>query len=191
MESEEPKIKNSKHKAFADAYLFGRNTRNATRAYAYAYGKDLSDPTAYKTSSANGYKLLRNAEIKAYIEWHFEQRAIGRDEVLDMTKDILQFDPTEYIKDDMTLDLAKIKADGVGWMMEDIDMSEARNAHGQLERTIKARFIKKQPNINNLLKVLGAFERDNAQKAEHVHTIKGYAIISPDDWDSDETDQSI
>lgn len=69
---------NKRQKLFADKYV---ECFNATEAYKYAYPK-VSDTTA----ASNGYKLLRNTEIAAYINEKIES-FMTRGEVLKLLAD--------------------------------------------------------------------------------------------------------
>lgn len=74
-----------KQRRFADEYLIDLN---ATRAYMTAY------PAIKRlhTAEANGSRLLRNAEVKAYIQEHMQQRQertqITQDEVVNALKEL-------------------------------------------------------------------------------------------------------
>ena len=65
-----------KHRDFVEAYI--ANYRNGTRAYKQIYGEDRSDQTA----AVNASKLLRNAKVKAYLEWRLRDLSATADEVI-------------------------------------------------------------------------------------------------------------
>lgn len=83
-----------KQKRFADEYLIDLN---ATRAYKAAYPNVKKDITA----ATNGGRLLRNAEVKNYVDERIKDREkrteITQDNVLKILWDIATADPNEII----------------------------------------------------------------------------------------------
>lgn len=84
---------------------------NATKAYQKAYR------CTYNTAASNGYKLLRNAQIKAEIE-NLKQNRLNREmikeeDIVQMYIDILYTDITDYVNPKLNMiDLNNPLADG-------------------------------------------------------------------------------
>lgn len=85
-------ITNEKHKKFADEWLIDMNQ---TRAYKVAYPHIKKDTTA----ATNGGRLLRNAEIKSYIDEQLEimknERTADAQEVLEFLSSVMRGEKTE------------------------------------------------------------------------------------------------
>lgn len=85
-------ITNEKHKVFADEYLIDLNQ---TRAYKVAYPRVTKDTTA----ATNGGRLLRNAEVKTYIDEQLEkmrsERVADAQEVLEYLTSVMRGEEKE------------------------------------------------------------------------------------------------
>ena len=85
-------ITNEKHKVFADEYLI---YLNQTRAYKVAYPRVTKDTTA----ATNGGRLLRNAEVKTYIDEQLEkmrsERVADAQEVLEYLTSVMRGEEKE------------------------------------------------------------------------------------------------
>ena len=87
-------IKNPKHQIFADEWL---KDMNGTRAYKTAYPHIKKDNTA----ATNAGRLLRNADVKNYIEEKLEEMASERtataQEVMEFLTSVMRGEITEPI----------------------------------------------------------------------------------------------
>lgn len=81
-----------KQKIFADEYIIDLN---ATRAYKVAYPGVKKDTVA----GSNGYRLLKNAEVKVYIDEQLEklksERVADQQEVLEFLTAVMRGEVTE------------------------------------------------------------------------------------------------
>ena len=87
-------IKNPKHQIFADEWL---KDMNGTRAYKTAYPHIKKDNTA----ATNAGRLLRNADVKNYIEEKLEEMASERtataQEVMEFLTSVMRGEITEPV----------------------------------------------------------------------------------------------
>lgn len=150
---------------FADEYL---KCGNATASYKVAY-PDVTDETA----ASNGYKLLRNAEISAYLNDRWQSNAASTDELINLQSNIARADMSEfaelpdYIKGDPKL-IKKYKhtrrniqyKDGGGeiidtYELELLDPQKAQvdllKLHGKFNHTIKHEHSWRDDIISGLL----------------------------------------
>lgn len=92
-----------KQKRFADEYLIDLN---ATRAYKVAYSKVKKDTVA----ATNGGKLLRNAEVKNYIDEQLQE--ISNAKIADATE-VMEY-LTAVLRGDTTEEVIIVEGDGDG-----------------------------------------------------------------------------
>lgn len=92
-----------KQKRFADEYLIDCN---ATRAYRAAYPHIRSDVTA----ATNGGRLLRNAQVKAYIE---EQQEKLRSEKVADAREVLEYF-TAVVRGETLSEIVVVEGTGEG-----------------------------------------------------------------------------
>lgn len=87
-------ITNERHKKFADEWLIDMN---GTRAYKSAYPSIKKDTTA----ATNAARLLRNAEVKAYIDEQLEilknERTADAQEVMEFLTSVMRGEVTEPV----------------------------------------------------------------------------------------------
>lgn len=160
-----------KQKRFADEYLIDLN---ATRAYKVAYPNVKKDTVA----ATNGGRLLRNAEIKEYIEKRIKERErrteITQDMVLKELAAIAFTDITEivntdgeevYIKPTATLSNVKKKA-----------ISSIK----QTKDGIEIKFHDKEKALEMLGRHLGMF-KDKVEVSGDMKVNNPYAELTTED----------
>lgn len=160
-----------KQKRFADEYLIDLN---ATRAYKVAYPNVKKDTVA----ATNGGRLLRNAEIKEYIEKRIKERErrteITQDMVLKELAAIAFTDITEivntdgeevYIKPTATLSDMKKKA-----------ISSIK----QTKDGIEIKFYDKEKALEMLGRHLGMF-KDKVEVSGDMKVNNPYAELTTED----------
>jgi phage terminase small subunit len=187
---------NKKHKIFADAYLEidrkGRRVRNQTEAYMAAY------PSVKRsTAMANSYKLLSNAQIKAYVEKIERQR-------LERTNITAERVLKEYAKcafvnmDDMLDEHGRLKpkseleradlAAVASITVKETYIGGGKEDGAEPDQVVTTNIkLLKQHSLDALSKYLGLFEKDNKQKEPKVQFEMNFGP-SPDDDGDDEED---
>jgi phage terminase small subunit len=147
---------------------------NATRS---AIAAGYSKKTAYSIGSEN----LRKPEIKAEIDKRLTDMVMSSTEVLKRLSDMARSDMSDYIDivDGKTiLNLAKAKEDGKLHLIKSI----APTAHG-----LRVDLHDAQSALEKIGKYHGLFvERQDI--TSNGENIKGYVIVSPDDWDKPKDD---
>lgn len=92
---------NAKHKAFVEQYL---KCFNATEAYQQVYA-----PADRATAGANGFRLLKNAEIAQAIKERLEETAMLASEVLMLLAAHARSDITDLLGENHEIDLDKAR----------------------------------------------------------------------------------
>lgn len=112
-----------KQRRFVEEYV--RNGGNGTRAALFAY--DTVDPV---TAASMARENLRKPQIKAAIAELMRDFAMGPDEVTWRLSEHARVDITEYFTEDPTgefvVDLARLKADGKGHLIREIQLEDGK-----------------------------------------------------------------
>lgn len=95
----------ARQKAFVDEYLV---CLNATAA---------AEKAGYAVPRQTGLDVLENACVKRVLAKRWKARAMSADELVSRLVKESMFDPAYYIGDDGKIDLARLKADGWGFMV--------------------------------------------------------------------------
>ncbi|GHC72712.1 hypothetical protein GCM10007320_08770 [Pseudorhodoferax aquiterrae] len=152
---------------FVDEYLIDLN---ATQAYLRANpGVSLS------TASAEGCRLTGNPKVAALIAQRKHERAerVGVDahRVLKEVARLALFDPRKlFDADGVPLPIHQLDDDTAA-ALAGLDVQEVRLGTGEgAERAVvkKYKLADKGANLDRLMKHLGLFERDNAQKVDPI-----------------------
>lgn len=93
----------AKQQAFVDVYVRCWNASEAARQAGY------SPRTAY----SQGQRLLKNVEVQAELAARVDELAMGADEALTRLAEQARADYVEYISADGSVDLARMKRDGL------------------------------------------------------------------------------
>lgn len=147
---------------FAKEYV---RTGNATAAWKAAFPQSRAE---YNSQRASAWKMLNAPKTQDIIE-RLREKSFARyrstlEEIVAENLNIVRFDPARIFED------GKLKA----W--EDIDPADRRcisevkvdesyDPDGNLKRTITVKRQDRGPALDRLAKMVGAYERDNAQKA--------------------------
>lgn len=144
---------------------------NATQAARYA---GYSDPA----NSGRDNKIA----LKVYIDAYFAKTHMSPAEIAARFVQMATFDPTQYIRADGSLDLDGIRDDGLGWVISEISSKTVKDIDGNPETIYTVKFHSQF----NALQVLGRYiGMDKSMTLNVVNVInKGYADVSPDDWDA-------
>lgn len=129
------------HKRFVDSYVDCLNYR---KAYQDAY--PLSSVDAAYT---NGSRLATNPNVRKAIFEKLKLYPRDKTETLQKIFLLLDFDLTEYLADDLTVDVDKLNASGLGWMIKGIK---------QLKYGSEIVLMDKDRALENLAKIQGLFE---------------------------------
>lgn len=110
--------------AFVEEYV--RNGGNGVRAALHAY-----DTECYNTANQLARGNLQNPTIKTAINGLMRAFAMGPDEVTWRLSEHARVDITEYFTEDkatgeFTLDLARLKADGKGHLIREIQLEDGK-----------------------------------------------------------------
>jgi phage terminase small subunit len=100
------------YKRFVDSYVHCLNYR---KAYQDAYPLANAD-----TANTNGSRLASYPEVKEAIVERLKLFSIAKDEVLDTIIKVLHFDLTDYLNQELKVDVTKLNKDGLGWMIKGI-----------------------------------------------------------------------
>jgi len=156
-----------KQRIFIDEYLKCLNATEAARRAGYQ-GTD-------NVMRVVGSRNLAKANIAEEVARHFAASALSREEVLDRLGQIARAEYTDYLKPDGTIDLEKLLAE----------------SKGHLIKAIKETKYGKQIEFYDSQKALVDIGRHHALFIDkHELTgkdggpiaIKGYLVVSPDDW---------
>lgn len=176
-----------REKAFVMEYL--TNGYNATRAYLKAHPR-----ASPETAAANGYKLLRNAQILAAIKAEIDlamagRRAIFKKRMVDAAETRAFFEPADILTDDGRLKkpLEELKAEGLGPALDQIGISVDRNGFEHCEYRLADR-AKALDQLRDLLK-LGEDETGDQAGATRIVVLPQTMTIeewndkyAPKDW---------
>lgn len=149
-------------------------TRNATKSYMMAYPK-----TSYGVASVNAHKLLKNANVSAYIKNYFDQLWANRKDEIGKTLDnllkIANADLGSILE--KTADGLKVKDfDKIDTsIIQSISQSRSDTKYGEAS-SLSIRLFDKSKAISDLTKVLGMI----TEKVEHSGDIKIIAAERPD-----------
>jgi phage terminase small subunit len=88
---------------------------NYRKAYQDAYPLANAD-----TANTNGSRLASYPEVKEAIVERLKLFSIAKDEVLDTIIKVLHFDLTDYLNQELKVDVTKLNKDGLGWMIKGI-----------------------------------------------------------------------
>jgi len=102
----------AKQRAFIAYYVKYHNATRAARLAGYE-GDD-------NTLGVTGFDLLRNPNVKGEIERLFAESVPSAKEVLQLIGHTARFDPTPYLREDLTLDVQAIGQDGLGTIIEGV-----------------------------------------------------------------------
>lgn len=160
-----------KQKRFADEYLIDLN---ATRAYKVAYPNVKKDTVA----ATNGGRLLRNAEIKEYIEKRIKERErrteITQDMVLKELAAIAFIDITEIVNTDGEEVYIKPTA-----TLSDVK-KKAISSIKQTKDGIEIKFHDKEKALEMLGRHLGMF-KDKVEVSGDMKVNNPYAELTTED----------
>lgn len=134
---------NEQRRRFCDAYLRHMNASKAAREAGY------SDQWATDTGS----KLLREPEVKAYLDEHFKAESMGAMEVIRRLTDIARLDLSEIIRDDGTIDIGTMKALGLDRFVKSIGYDSNGN--------LKVEFMSPEAALERIGKVHKMFGDSN------------------------------
>lgn len=169
-----------KQRLFVDAYI--SNGCNATRA---ALAAGYSQATSY----SQGPRLLKNVDIKAHIDRHFEESAMTREEVL--------FRLAQQARGDIG-DIWDAKTGQVNWdtakelgvthLIKTIYHKTTRVSRGNDEdmEIFEDQITLHDPQkaLQLIGKQLGLFVDKTETKLTGEVTVKGYETFDPDTWDA-------
>lgn len=153
------RISNAKHRLFIDE-LF-RNNQNATRAYMAVYG------CSYDAARINASKLLTNANISEEIERRLKQSAMSANEVIARLAEHAKAEYTEYIDDTGHVDIARMKEDGKGHLIQGTKWDR------------DGRLVVEFPNSQTALVHLGKFHSLFTDKVEHSGSVESKLVVLP------------
>lgn len=163
---------------FCDVYRCDPE-KNATKAYRTAYPRCKSDATAAVEAS----KLLRNPKIEAYLAKKAEKIAKKYDLTAELAaRSIVQeltFDPAKLYREDGTLkDVTELDED-TRMALTSVEFEHIGDKDSPAT-VRKIKWASRHQAREQLMKHLGMFERDNAQKTPTV-IIKDFTGVNGDD----------
>ena len=168
----------NKQKVFIEEYLQCWNATEAARRAGYAF------------PNVEGPKNLVKPSIKALIQVRIDEKAMSADEVLARLADQARGTMADFItlRDDgyFIVDLKKAEAAGKLHLIKKIrQVRTVKNEEYEEIRTDVEIY-----DSHAALVDLGRHHKLFTDNVEHTGeiAIKGYAIVSPDDWDDTETD---
>jgi len=156
-----------KQRIFIDEYLKCLNATEAARRAGYK-GND-------NTLRAVGSQNLTKSNIAERIAQHFAASALSREEVLQRLGEIARAEYTDYLRADGTVDLEKLLADGKGHLIKGIKQTRYGR---QIE------FYDSQKALVDVGRHHALFidKHELTGKDGGPIAIKGYLVVSPDDW---------
>jgi len=158
-----------KQEAFCQAYI---RLGDKSAAYREAYS---TSRMKNETVNNNAYKLLLNNEITTRIDFLRDdmqkRNKVEIDELLIALAGMVRFDVAELYNENGSLKNIHEMSLSARQMITQLDTFEAYDKNGdKLGETRKIRTIPKLDAIEKLMKHLGAYEKDNRQKATVVKT---------------------
>lgn len=160
---------------FVEEYLKCANATEAAKKAGY------SKKTAYSI----GQRLLKNVEVADRIRKRLTEKVMDADEVLERLTEHGRGLWGNYIQADGSVDIAALKADGKAYLIRETEVTHRTYKDGSVETTGKVKFPDSQAAIVQMGRHWKLFT-DNVAHSGEV-TVKGYANVSPDDWDEANT----
>ncbi len=159
---------------FREHYLASWNATEAARV------------AGYKHPNQQGPELLKNPQIAAAIAERLEDAAMSADEVLARLTKIARGDLGQYINEDGDLDLMRLKENGDGLLVHKYQRTKRVTRKDEHEDEMIERLNIELYPADNALTILARHHRlltDQVDVTTKGQAIKGYANVSPDDWD--------
>lgn len=163
------KLKEYQHVPIRQRMLFAKEyirTGNATAAW---IASNPSGSQQYSSQRSAAYKMLHAPKTQELIarlrEKSFKRHALNLEEIIAENLAIVRFDPARiYDQDGHLLKLEDMEPDDRRCISE-IKVDESVSQDGVMTRTITVKRQDRGPALDRLAKMLGAYAKDNAQKA--------------------------
>lgn len=127
----------------------------------------------------NGYRQLKSDDVQALIRQRIAEKAMAADEVLLRLAEQARGEQEAYLREDGTVDLGRLLADGKGHLVKATKWDRMGN--------LLIEFYDAQAALALLGRHLGLLK----DQVEHSGPnggpipVKGYVTVSPDDWDAE------
>lgn len=107
------------HQRFVYAYVA---TLNKTQAYLTAYPN-----SSIQAARDSAYRLFNKPEIKEAVEEVLNTELETQKSILKRLVTLIEFDLTQYLNENLQVDITKLKNDGLGWIVKGIRQTKYGN----------------------------------------------------------------
>jgi phage terminase small subunit len=174
-----------KHRRFIDAYF--RLALNATDAY-----KDTYPKASYDAARVNGCKLLTDTNIKAEIDRRYSEQVMAPSEVLKRLSDMSRANLLPFIRitnEGFTyFDFSHPDAKNYFHLIKKIKTKRTRRIEGRGDNAeewedewVEVELHDAQAALEKIGKYHHLF-REDVDLTSKGEKLKGYVVVSPDDW---------
>lgn len=153
------------HKTFAWELV---RTNSGSQAYLNAVNETANTPQQRIKASQKAQNLLRNPQVRKYLQVIRDEQRIGVTEIVSEIANIIRFDPLDMLNNDGTVKAIQDMPETARKMIAGLEVSElwlGRGANREQYGVVKKiKFISKMDAIEKAMKHLGGYKEDNDQK---------------------------
>lgn len=165
-------------------------TNSGAQAYLNAKGKTSVNQKERIRASVQASHLLKNEEVRKYLQLIRDEQRIGVTEVVSEIANIIRFDPLDMLNADGTVKAIHDMPETARKMIAGLEVNELWFGRGadreQYGVVKKIKFISKMDAIEKAMKHLGGYKEDNDQKK----SITQIAIFQLPDNERDNTEKT-
>ena len=145
------------HQRFVYSYVA---CLNKTKAYLVAF-----PDSSLKAARDSAYRLAQKPDIKEAIEEVLNTELETQKSVLRRLVALIEFDLTNYLNDELEIDIKRLNADGLGWIVKGIRQTKYGNEIYLIDKDKVIEMLSKAHNLYDNTKIEVNFtERLNAEK---------------------------
>ena len=167
----------AQQRAFVEAYVKSWNASGAASSAGY------SEKTAY----AQGHRLLKHVEVAEAIKERLTEMKMSADEVLTRTADIARGNLSEWIDADGNVDIAAMRAAGMGHLIKRYDVTRRILKDGTEVVTTKVELYPADLAHDRLLRHHGLYQ-DRLAIDARIEEVKEIEIVRGDGDATSRTD---
>jgi hypothetical protein len=183
-EKKELKPLSKKHQRVLDEYLI---CFNQTAAYRKVYPKATYDSARNLSSN-----LFANTNFSLHLKARLDEAQMTADEALKLTAEIARGDLADFMEIGsmgFSLDLQAALEAGKTHLIRKVSQKTITDGKNDKEtHIIDIELYDRQAALRDILKIHGRFT-DKVDVTSGGKPIKGYAVISPDDWKENDSDE--
>lgn len=188
--SDEPKPLSKRHQRVLDEYLM---CWSQTNAYWKAYPK-----ITYDSAKASAARLFADVNFLAHLEARLEEVHMSADEALQRLSDFARGDMGELMDVSsvgFNLDMAKAQEAGLTKLIKKVKqrtttfIAKKESEEDREVTELEVELYSAHEAVRDVLKIHGKFI-DRVDLTSKGKQLKGYAVVSPDDWKDDDNNGS-